>query len=212
MTALHILLADDHPMMRQALKKFIAARFSKVQFTEVSDGKNALTEFGKREWDLVLLDLTLPEREGLDVLQEMKARNPRVPVLVLSGQCENEMGMRVLKSGAAGFVSKASAPEEIVTAIRKALSGNRYISLKLADKIASRFGQEQPDRPHEKLSDREYTVLKMIGSGKSVTEIGEALFLSSKTISTYRARILEKMDMTTNADLVRYAVQHRIIE
>jgi DNA-binding NarL/FixJ family response regulator len=209
---LRVLLVDDHQIVRDSIKRLLADNFGAIAFGEASDGKAALTLFDKEPWDLVLLDMTLPQRNGLEVLQEMRTRNPKAPVLILSALSEDEVGLRVVKTGAAGFVSKETNPEEIVRAVHKAISGRRYISSRLAEKMAVKFGTDYEGKPHEQLSDREYTVLKMIGSGASVTEIGKTLCISVKTVSTYRARILEKMQLRGNAEMIRYAIRNGIVE
>lgn len=208
---LKILFADDHAIVREGIKRLIAQNLGVCTLVEAADGQTALVEFDKQAWDIVLLDLGLPGRSGLEVLREMKLRKPATRVLVLSALAENELGRRVLKSGAAGFLAKESCAEELVRAIRKVLAGGRYISANMAEQLASEIGKEV-DRPHEKLSDREYTVFKMIGCGNTITEIARNLCLSPKTISTYRAQILQKMQMTANAEMIRYAVKNGIVE
>lgn len=207
---LRILLADDHHIVRDGMKKLIAEQLGRTTFGEAADGRAALALFDKERWDMVLLDLTLPERDGLQVLEEMKARKPQTPVLVLSALAEDEVAFRVLKAGASGFISKESTPDEITRALRKVLSGARYVSARLAEKMVMNIGAKETDKPHEKLSDREYTVLKMLGRGSTPTEIAKALCISVKTVSTYRAHILQKMQFRGNAELIRYAVQNGI--
>jgi two-component system invasion response regulator UvrY len=209
---LRVLLADDHQIVRDGLKKLITDNLGKVVFGDAADGVAALVAFDKERWDLVLLDLTLPKRNGLQVLGEMKARKPEVPVLIVSALAEEEVGLRVLKAGAAGFVPKESDPGEIVRAIRKAITGSRYISPAMAEIMAMNLSGNEPEKPHQKLSDREYTVMKMIGSGSSPAEIAKALCISVKTVTTYRAHILQKMNLRGNAELIRYALQNGIVE
>jgi DNA-binding NarL/FixJ family response regulator len=208
---LRILLADDHHIVRDGIKKLIAEQLGKATIGEAADGRTALTLFDKEHWDLVLLDLTLPERDGLQVLEEMKARKPQIPVLILSALAEDEVAVRVLKAGAVGFISKESPPDEIARALRKALSGTRYVSARLAEKMVMNIGTKDTSKPHEKLSDREYTVMKMLGRGDTPTEIAKALCISVKTVSTYRSHILQKMQFRGNAELIRYAVQNGIV-
>lgn len=207
---LSILLADDHAVVREGIKRILAQSFGSATVVEVGTGPAALQAFDRQVFDIVLLDLGLPERSGLDVLREMKARTPEARILVLSALEENEVGQRVLKSGASGFLAKESSPEELVRAIRKVMSGARYISSSLAEHLAGAVASETR-APHETLSDREYVVFQMIAGGKSVTEIARSLCLSPKTVTTYRAQILRKMNMTTNADMIRYAVKNEIV-
>ena len=208
---LKVLLIDDHQIVREGLKKLIAQSFGAVTFGEAADGKAALTMFDKTRWDVVLLDLTLPNRDGLDLLQQMKSRTTGVPVLILSALAEKEVAHRVLKAGAAGFVPKETCSEDLVQAIRKVLAGGRYVSASLAEEIAFSFSKDKSE-PHNTLSDREYLVLKMMASGNSVTDIARSLCLSPKTISTYRAHILRKLNVTTNAALIRYALKRGLVE
>jgi two-component system invasion response regulator UvrY len=163
------------------------------------------------KWDVVVLDITLPDRSGLDVLSSIRRTRPKLPVLVLSMHPENQFAVRVLKQGASGYMTKESAPAELVGAIRKVLAGGRYVSPTLAETLATDLSRDERN-PQEKLSDREFQVLRMLASGKTVSEIGQELFLSVKTISTYRSRILEKMGMKNNAELMHYAIQHRFVE
>jgi two-component system, NarL family, invasion response regulator UvrY len=208
---LKILLADDHAVVREGLKRLIAQHFGGCTVAEATNGHEALATFDKNAWDLVLLDIGLPGRSGLEVLREMKLRRPEVRVLIFSALAENELGQRILKSGGSGFLAKENCAEELVRAIRKVLAGGRYISANLAEHLALNLGRTAVE-PHETLSDREYVVFKMIGNGSSVTEIAHSLCLSPKTITTYRAHILHKMSMSTNADMIRYAVKNHIVE
>jgi DNA-binding NarL/FixJ family response regulator len=166
----------------------------------------------KQPWDVVVLDITMPGRSGLEVLREIKKSKPRLPVLVLSMHPENQFAVRVLKRGASGYMTKESAPDELVGAIKKVLAGGRYVSTSLAEKLATYVSTYAPQAPQEMLSDREFQVLRLIASGKLVSEIAKELSLSVKTISTYRTRILEKMGMRNNAELMHYAMQHDLVE
>jgi two-component system, NarL family, invasion response regulator UvrY len=202
-----ILLADDHAVVRHGLKQILADEFKRTSFGEVRNAQEALTRIWNEDWDVVVLDITMPGRSGLDVLREIKKSKPRLPVLVLSMHPENQFAVRVLKSGAAGYMTKESAPDELVGAIKKVLAGRRYVSPGLAEQLATDLSGG-PGSPQDKLSDREFQVLRLIASGKIVTEIAKELSLSVKTISTYRSRILQKMGMKNNAQLMRYAMQH----
>jgi DNA-binding NarL/FixJ family response regulator len=209
---LKILLADDHAVVRSGLKQILADEFRRATFGEASNAHEALTLLGKEKWDVVLLDITMQGRSGLDVLREIKKLRPRLPVLVLSMHPENQFAVRVLKKGASGYITKESAPEELVGAINKVIAGGCYVSAALAETLAFRLSSDTQKPPQELLSDREYDVLRLIGSGKLAGEIARELSLSVKTISTYRARILEKMGMKNNAQLMRYAMEHELVE
>jgi len=207
-----ILIADDHPLVRQGLKQLLAAE---PDMTVVGEAKNAdetLELARSLEWDVLILDYSMPGGNGLVVLKEIKRSYPRRPVLVLSMHPEDSIAISVLRAGAAGYINKECASEELTVAIRKAVSGGKYVSTSLAEKLALELEDGTRARPHESLSDREYRVMWMIASGKSITHIAEELFLSPNTISTYRIRILKKLKLEHNADLVRYAIKHRLME
>ena len=207
-----ILLADDHAVVRHGLKQILADEFKRATFGEARNAHEALDLVWKENWDVVVLDVTMPGRSGLDVLREIKKSKPRVPVLVLSMHPENQFAVRVLKRGAAGYMAKESAPAELVGAIKKVLAGGRYVSSSLAEKLATYVSADSQKPPQELLSDREFQVLRLIASGKIVSEIARELSLSVKTISTYRTRILEKMGLRNNAELMHYAMQHQLVE
>jgi two-component system, NarL family, invasion response regulator UvrY len=208
-----ILLTDDHAVVRHGLKQILAEDFKKATFGEARNAQEALNKVWKENWDVVVLDITMPGRSGLEVLREIKKSKPKLPVLVLSMHPEGQFAVRVLKRGASGYMTKESAPEELVGAIKKVLAGGRYVSNSLAEKLANYLsGGETQKSPQEKLSDREFQVLRLIASGKIVSEIAQELSLSVKTISTYRSRILEKMGMKNNAELMHYAMQHQLVE
>jgi DNA-binding NarL/FixJ family response regulator len=195
------------------LKQILADEFSKATFGEARNAQEALNKIWKEHWDVVVLDITMPGRSGLEVLREIKKSKPKLPVLVLSMHPEGQFAVRVLKRGASGYMTKESAPEELVGAIKKVLAGGRYVSPSLAEKLATYLsGGEAQKAPQETLSDREFQVLRLIASGKIVSEIAKELSLSVKTISTYRSRILEKMGMKNNAELMHYAMQHQLVE
>lgn len=208
-----ILLADDHAVVRHGLRQILADEFKKAVFGEARNAQEALNLVWKENWDVVVLDITMPGRSGLEVLREIKKSKPKIPVLVLSMHPENQFAVRVLKRGASGYMTKESASEELVGAIRKVLAGGRYVSTSLAEKLATYLSSgENQKAPQETLSDREFQVLRLIASGKMVSEIARELSLSVKTISTYRTRILEKMGMKNNAELMHYAMQHQLVE
>ncbi len=206
------LVADDHAVVRRGLKQILADAFAKATIGEASTTADALQLALSQRWDLVLLDITMPGRSGLDVLKDLKQQRPQLPVLILSVHPEDQYAVRVLKAGADGYLTKESATDDLIKAIRRVLDGGKYISPPLAEKLAADLRMDSHGPLHEMLSDREYQVLCMIGSGKMVKEIAGELSLSVKTISTYRARILEKMKMKTTADLVRYAVQYDLVQ
>ena len=207
-----ILITDDHAVLRRGLKQILEDGFGKIQFGEAATAGEAIALVAKEHWDLVVLDITMPGRSGLDALKEIKSLRPEQRVLILSVHSEDQFAVRVLKAGAAGFLNKDSAPEELVKAARRVLAGGRYVSASLAEKLAGQLDQPADQLPHQLLSDREFQVLRMIGSGKTVSEIGVELSLSVKTVSTYRARILEKMQRNTNAELTRYCFENKLVE
>ena len=206
-----ILSADDHPVVRRGLRQILGEESDMTVLGEAATSPEVLEKVRQQHYDLVLLDITLPGRGGLEVLKELKHDYPKLPVLILSMHPEDQFGARVLKAGAAGYMTKESAPEILVNAIRKVHGGGKYVSPSLAEKLA--FDLEiDTNRPlHERLSDREYQVMCMIASGKTVSEVAKELSLSVKTISTHRARILEKMKMRTNAQLTHYAVKNQLV-
>ena len=209
---IRVLVADDHAIVRRGLKQILTAEPDMSVVGEARDGNEAL-EFARRHpCDVVVLDVSMPGPSGLEVLKDLKRERPKLPVLVLSIHPEDQLAIRVLKAGGAGYMSKETAPEELVTAVRRVVAGGRYVSSRLAEKMAIAL-QSDSDKPrHETLSDREYEVMCLIASGKSVSEIAAQLALSVKTISTYRSRVLEKMDLPNNAALTHYAIQNRLVE
>lgn len=202
-----LIIADDHPIVRQGIKQILTEEADMKLMGEATNGGELMGMIRALPCDVVLLDIGMPGKNGLDVLHELRCSHPKLPALVLSIHPEDQYGPRVLKAGAAGYMSKEIVPDELVNAIRKVAGGRKYISPSLAEKLACDLGAHTEKPPHEFLSDREYQVMCMIASGKTVGEIGRALFLSAKTISTHRARILEKMKMKTNAQLTFYALQ-----
>ena len=207
-----ILLMDDHAVVRQGLKQILAAEIRKAEFGEAGNAQEAIEQVWRNNWDVAVLDISMPGRSGLEVLKEIKRSRPKLPVLVLSMHPEDQFAVRLLKAGAAGYMTKESAPAELVGAIKKVMAGGRYVSPALAEKMASYLAVDVQNPPHERLSDREFLVLRLIASGKPVSMIGKELSLSVKTISTYRARILVKMGMANSAELTHYAIQNHLVE
>ncbi len=207
-----VLVADDHPIVRQGLKQILAATSDMVIGGEALNGHEVLDKVRADHWDVVVLDMTMPGLNGLEVMKELKRERPNLPVLVLSIHAEEQFAVRAIKAGAAGYMTKESAPEELVNAIRKVFAGGKYVSLAMAEQLVNHLVDPSERPPHETLSDREYRVLCLIASGKTVGAIAKELSLSVNTISTYRARILEKMNMKNNAELMHYAIQHRLVK
>ena len=208
---MRILIVDDHAVVRRGLRAVLADEFRGAAFGEAANARQAIEQLRENTWDVALLDITLPGKSGLDLLKELKAEWPGLPVLVLSGHTEDQFAVRVLKAGAGGYVTKESAPEELSKAIRKVLAGGRYVSPALAEKLALGVDKDPTRAPHETLSDREYDVMSRIGAGKTVTEIAEELSLSAKTISTYRTRVLEKLGVKNSAEIVQYALRNGLV-
>ena len=209
-TCLNILLVDDHAIVRVGLKQMLTDAFDQIRVTEVGTGHEALAKAQERSWDLAILDIHLPDTNGLDVLKKLKALRPALPVVVLSFHPEEQYALRALKGGAAAYVTKDSAPLELTTAIKTVLAGRQYVTASLAERLEAAQAQMAGASPHALLSDRELQVLSMIGNGKSVTEIAVALDLSVKTVSTYRMRLLSKLQLKTTSALIRYALTHHL--
>jgi DNA-binding NarL/FixJ family response regulator len=209
---MHILIADDHGVVRRGLKDILADALPGTLFSEASNGDEVLSHLEKSQTALLVLDISMPGRSGMDVLRDVKHTYPRLPVIVLSCYSEDQYAVRCLRAGASAYINKESAPEELAIATRKILGGGRYISPTLAEKLIDNLDQPGDKPLHESLSDREHEVMRMIAAGTSLTDIGEALHVSVKTVSSYRARIMEKMHMKTNAELTRYAMMQGLIE
>jgi DNA-binding NarL/FixJ family response regulator len=207
-----VLIADDHPVVRDGLKTMLSSDPEVRVVGEASDGDEALRLMHDVEWDVAVLDYSMPGKGGVDLLAQVKHDYPDRPVLILSIYPEDPHGMRALKAGAAGYITKESAGDELTAAVKKVMSGGRYVSAALAEKLAARLTPDQDRPPHERLSDREYRVMWLLASGRSLQQIAEEMHLSPSTVSTYRGRILKKLALTSNVELVHYAMKHRLIE
>lgn len=206
------LVVDDHEVVRRGTRQVLAEGFPGAAFGEAGAAPDALARLAAERWDLLVLDINLPGRSGLEVLEDVQRQWPKLPVLVLSGYPEEEFAVRCLRLGAAGYLTKSSASDELVAAARKALDGGKYVTAALAERLAAVLGGGLRGEPHEALSSRELQVVKLVASGKTMKEIAAELHLSEKTIATYRARIAEKLGVSTNVELTRYALQHKLVE
>jgi DNA-binding NarL/FixJ family response regulator len=207
---LHILLADDHAIVRRGVQEILTEHFPHATFGEAASAQETLEKSWGEPWDLILLDVSMPGRSGLDVLKDLRAAQPKAAILVLSMHSEDQFAVRMLKAGADGYVTKDSLSDELVAAVRKVLSGGRYVSLSLAERLAGLLTTAGRER-HENLSDREFQIMRMVALGRGIKEIASELGISAKTVTTYRARVLEKMELETNADLTKYALQYSLI-
>ena len=209
---LRIMLVDDHPIVRRGVRDILAHAFPHAAIQEVGSGGETIALARSHSWDVVILDLTLPDGSGLDVLKRIRDAQPRLPVLILSMHMPDQFARRAVAAGASGYLTKDTADEELVAAVTRLLRGGKYFGPQVLEQVVMGMHPDHDDRPHERLSDREYQVLRMIGSGKTVSEIAGDLALSVKTVSTYRARVLEKMDMRTNAELTHYVVRRGLAD
>jgi two-component system, NarL family, invasion response regulator UvrY len=208
---MRVLIVDDHAIVRRGMISLLQEHFKEVEIGEAADAKDGLEAVRREKWDLAVVDISMPGRGGLELIQDIKRENPAVPVLVVSSQPEEDYALRALKSGAAGYVSKQSAPDILVTAVQRVLSGRRFITATLAERLAGALAGDSPVNSHETLSNRELQVLQFIASGKTIKEISSDLALSEKTVATYRSRISEKMGLSSNVDLTRYAIQNGLV-
>lgn len=207
-----ILIADDHQVVRRGLKMILSDEFNEVEFEEAENSAEVFQKILKKKWDLLILDINMPGRNGLDVMKQIKTEKIKVPVLMLSMHPEEQIAVRALRAGAMGYLSKDTADTELLNAVRQILSGKKYITPAVAEQLAEQLSvNPEGKEPHELLSDREYETLLLIATGKSVSEIAEKLSLSPPTISTFRSRILEKTGMKTNAELVSYALRNHLV-
>jgi DNA-binding NarL/FixJ family response regulator len=207
-----VFVADDHPLFRSGLKQLLSQEHDLAVEGEAEHPDDVLRAIAEQDWDIVILDLSLPDRSGFDLLREIRRLRPELPVLILSMHPEDQFAVRAIKAGASGYLSKGSAASEVIGAVRKVLSGKKYVSANLAELLANslNFGLERP--LHDALSEREFLVMREIASGKTVSQIASEIALSVKTVSTYRSRVLEKMNMRNNAELTRYAIQNGLVD
>jgi DNA-binding NarL/FixJ family response regulator len=207
-----VLIADDHPIVRQGLRQILMDILDMEVAGEAVNAQETLDQVRAGGWDVLVLDITMPDRSGFDILKEIKHGQPHLPVLVLSIHAEEQLAVRMLKAGAAGYLTKENAPGELVKAIRKVVNGGKYISPSLAETLAAGLDDTSDQPRHIALSDREFQVMQMMASGKILAEIAQELSLSAKTVSTYRTRLLQKMNLETNAEIIRYAIEHGLVE
>lgn len=208
-----VLIADDHAVVRSGLKQILDESDGEIHVAgQAVNGREVLEKVQAEDWDVLVLDITMPGRSGLDILKDLRQLKPTLPVLILSMHAEEQFATRMLKAGASGYLNKESAPEELVKAIRKIYGGGKYVSPAHAERMVAELNADTDKPPHELLSDREYEILCLIASGKTPTQIAKELSLSVKTISTYRARILEKMNLSTNAQLTHYGIKNRLVD
>ena len=208
---LQIIIADDHAVVRKGLKQILLDELIDAQISEATSAENLLEVMRQQKFDLAISDISMPGRSGIDLLKQLRINYPTLPVLILSMHPEAQYAMRAIKAGAAGYLTKDTASEELVKAVQQILNGRKYISPSLAELLAENLGGTATDTLHETLSDREFEVMKLIAAGKSISEIAETHSISINTVSTYRSRVLEKMKLQTNADLTLYAVEHKLI-
>ena len=209
---MRILIADDHPVVRLGLRQILSEGIWPLTVAEAATAADVLQQLELSGWDLLLLDVSMPGRGGIDILKDVKSRLPRLPVLMLSAHSEEQFAVRALRAGAAGYLTKDAVCDELVSAARKVGEGGRYVTATLAEKLAADLAETATRPPHELLSDREFEVLRSIGRGRTVTEIAAEMHLSPKTISTYRVRLLDKLGMTSTAQLTRYAVDNHLVD
>jgi two-component system invasion response regulator UvrY len=209
---IRVLIADDHAIVRQGLKQILSETDDLVIAGEAEDGSEALMLARQTAWDVFLLDVSMPNRNGIDTLKQLRKEFPRLPVLILSMHPEEQYAVRALKAGASGYLTKQSAPEQLVNAIRQVANGKKYVSPSVALQLAEAISDNSEKKPHERITDREYQVLTLIASGKTLTQVADALNLGVATVSTYRARLLEKMGLRSTAELIRYGLEHGLTD
>lgn len=209
---IRVLIVDDHAIVRQGLKRILAETPDMAVAGEAESGAEALKKIREEEWDVVLLDVSMPGRNGIDVLKQIMSENRGIRVLILSMYPEDQYAVRMFKAGASGYMTKETAPEELVEAIRKVAAGKKYISATLAELLLAELDIDAEKQPHERLTDREYQVFRLLGSGWTVSEIAIQMSLSVKTISSHRTHILEKMKLKNNAELTLYAIQNNLTD
>ncbi|MFO0585684.1 MAG: response regulator transcription factor [Anaeromyxobacter sp.] len=209
---IRVLIVDDHPMLRRGLEQVLAEAWPGARCAGVPDAPAALDALAREPWDVVLVDLNLPGRDGLSLLSEIRRLHPQLPALVLTSLPEDEFAVRCMQLGAAGFLTKASAGDELVGAVKKVLAGGKYVTASLAEKLAALVGGDFERPAHEALSNRELQVLRLVATGLSSREIGAQLNVSEKTVTTYRARIADKLGISSNVELTRYALKHKLVD
>jgi len=207
-----VLLADDHAIVRQGLLDILRESMPRAKFGEARTGQETVELVRRQVWDILLLDISLPDRSGIEILKEVRGLDPKLPVLILTMHPEEEFGLRSLRAGAAGYLTKNTDPKEIVVAVGRVLARGRYISESLAEELATEFRRDGVRMPHERLSDREFEVFGLLARGHTVKEIAARLKISAQTVSTHRSRVIDKMGLRTNADLVQYAVRHALVD
>jgi two-component system invasion response regulator UvrY len=207
-----LLIADDHPVVRQGIRLILAEAADITVADEAVNGASAISKSQRGGWDAILLDLSMPGSDGLEVLKQLRREHPSLPILVLSVHPEDQFALRAIRAGASGYLTKDSAPEELVNAIRRVVQGGHYLSPWLSDRLAREIANGAPSSPHEQLSDREYQVMLRIASGKTTKEIADELSLSHKTVSTYRSRLSRKMGLTGEAELTAYVFRNRLLD
>jgi len=208
---LRMIIADDHTVVRLGIKQILTNAFPFAHIEEVTDAEDLLKKVIRENWDLVISDISMPGRSGLEILQQIRKTHPKLPILILTMYSEDHYGLRVMKAGASGYLNKEMAASELITAVNRVLSGKKYITPSIAEQMAASFDKHADKLPHEKLSDREFEVFKLIADGLAVSQVAEKLCLSVTTVSTYRSRILDKMSFKSNADLTRYAMEQKLL-
>jgi len=208
---LRILIADDHSIVRKGLRQILLDEFPNAKITEVPDAEALVNKVMQASWDIVISDLTMPGRSGLDALHQIKTSFPKLPVLILSIHSEEQYALRVLKAGASGYLNKDAAPDELVKAVQTVLLGKKYISQSIAEKLANSWSAKTDKMPHELLSNREFDVMLLLANGKTISQIADLLSLNVTTVSTYRARLMVKMKLKSNSDLTKYAIENKLI-
>jgi len=208
---IRILIADDHAIVRKGIHQILNEGFPDSEIDEVANAEAMISKVMESEWDVVISDLSMPGRSGLEAIPQIKQINPKLPVLIMSIHSEDHYAIRVLKAGGSGYLSKDLAPDELVTAVKRVLIGKKYITANVAEKLASMVDKDDNKPLHQMLSDREFTVLQLLGSGKSLSEIAESMILSINTVSTYRSRILVKMNLKNNTDITLYCIENKLM-
>jgi two-component system invasion response regulator UvrY len=209
---IRVLIIDDHEIVRRGLREIFSDEYSELEIGEAENARTALEKITTRDWDIILLDINIPGRNGLEVLSEIKRLRPRTPVLIVSAYPEEEFAIRSFKLGASGYLNKGSASDEVVAAARKAMAGGKYVTASLAEKLAATLGGDIEQAPHECLSSRELQVLRQIANARTIKEIAGELALSEKTVGTYRMRIAKKLGLNSNVELTRYAMKHQLVD